>query len=169
MTNVRVKIEEIRESGLKFHFKIAPSELDLTALEQYFQSPFVIEFVIDKLKKEFIITGLFNTEVTYQCSRCLEKFKTPLNEEFQFVFSKEIKDLENPAWYNKEDDSVDVGEEIRECALLSIAPKPLCSETCKGLCTICGINLNLSTCDCVTQDTDSRLTKLDQFLEKGKS
>jgi uncharacterized protein len=32
--------------------------------------------------------------------------------------------------------------------LLMLPTKMLCREDCKGLCDICGCNLNETTCDC---------------------
>ena len=166
MTDIRVKIDEIRESGLKFHFKAPPHRLALKAREKHFQSPFIIEFTIDKLKKEFFITGFFKTQVTYQCGRCLKEFLSPLNEEFQFVFSRKIEDLENPEWYNREDQSIDVGEEIRECSLLVLKKKPLCAEDCKGLCPSCGTDLNVSSCRCIAPGADPRMQNLARFKKE---
>jgi uncharacterized protein len=42
---------------------------------------------------------------------------------------------------------LDLGPFIHDKAILSIPLKPLCSEKCKGLCTICGVNLNETTCE----------------------
>ena len=44
--------------------------------------------------------------------------------------------------------------------LLALPMKPLCSEGCKGLCTICGTNLNRGACDCKREWEDPRLAAL---------
>ena len=37
---------------------------------------------------------------------------------------------------------------MRDALLLELPYRFLCSEDCKGLCSNCGINLNLGTCTC---------------------
>jgi uncharacterized protein len=165
MTKVRVKIDDIRESGLTFHLQASPSLLDLEVQETHFQDPFTIDFTIDRLKKEYIITGSFQTRISYRCSRCLKDFSISLEEEFQFVFSRDLRDIDNPEWYCEEDQSIDVGIEIRECALLALVQKPLCDENCKGLCPVCGKDLNVSSCDCASEKIDQRLEGLKKFLK----
>ena len=40
------------------------------------------------------------------------------------------------------------GEAVRACVLLEVPAKVLCREDCKGLCPVCGANLNHGTCTC---------------------
>lgn len=46
-----------------------------------------------------------------------------------------------------EDGNIDFGPILREYLLLEMPIKPLCKPDCKGLCTVCGENLNLTTCE----------------------
>jgi uncharacterized protein len=55
---------------------------------------------------------------------------------------------------------------VRESILLTLPLKPLCREDCKGLCPICGIDLNKSVCSCVKRETDPRWEKLKGLLDK---
>ena len=45
-------------------------------------------------------------------------------------------------------DSIDMNETAISDLLLMLPTKMLCREDCKGLCDICGCNLNETTCDC---------------------
>ena len=45
--------------------------------------------------------------------------------------------------------------------------KPLCSESCRGLCPECGANLNTASCTCQRAWVDPRLAVLEQ-LRKDK-
>ena len=40
----------------------------------------------------------------------------------------------------------------------------ICSEECKGLCPICGQNLNDGECSCDKEQTDPRFDILDNLL-----
>ncbi|MBO5857065.1 MAG: DUF177 domain-containing protein, partial [Clostridia bacterium] len=53
---------------------------------------------------------------------------------------------------------------IEEDVNLELPTKFLCDEDCKGICTMCGNNLNIDQCDC-KKPIDPRLEGLLQFLE----
>ena len=44
---------------------------------------------------------------------------------------------------------------MREQIILMMPLKPLCDETCKGLCPRCGANLNREACTCSTDTVNS--------------
>jgi uncharacterized protein len=46
-----------------------------------------------------------------------------------------------------EDGNIDLGPIVREYLMLEYPLKPLCKPDCQGLCTVCGENLNLGTCE----------------------
>ena len=52
-----------------------------------------------------------------------------------------------------ENGEVDVGDLAYTAFLLAMDTKHLCSEDCKGLCMVCGCDLNESECNC--QKTDA--------------
>jgi uncharacterized protein len=43
---------------------------------------------------------------------------------------------------------IDLKEALQEQVVMSIPMRPLCAETCKGLCSRCGANLNDGDCGC---------------------
>jgi uncharacterized protein len=60
-------------------------------------------------------------------------------------------------------DEIDLLPEIAEQVALEIPLKPLCSENCKGLCPVCGIDLNFGTCNCVIEQKQSKFAALKDF------
>jgi uncharacterized protein len=52
---------------------------------------------------------------------------------------------------------------MREQFYLALPMKPLCSEGCKGLCAMCGTNLNKGSCDCKREWEDPRLAALKEL------
>jgi len=42
---------------------------------------------------------------------------------------------------------LNIAPRIHDAVLLGIPNYPLCSEDCKGLCPVCGANLNVTTCE----------------------
>ena len=64
------------------------------------------------------------------------------------------------------EDSIDLGELMHEQFVLALPMKPLCAETCRGLCVHCGTNLNKDTCACAPEWTDPRLAALKGLLDR---
>jgi uncharacterized protein len=58
------------------------------------------------------------------------------------------------------DDVIDLGIVMREQFYLVLPMKPLCRESCKGLCPHCGTNLNDGSCACKPEWVDPRLEAL---------
>ncbi len=56
--------------------------------------------------------------------------------------------------------SIELDEAIWPNVLLSINTKYLCQPGCKGLCPVCGADLNETSCSCEKDDIDPRLAGL---------
>ena len=56
--------------------------------------------------------------------------------------------------------TIDLDPIIREQVLLALPVSVLCREDCKGLCTVCGEDLNEKDCGCERKVVDVRLAKL---------
>ncbi|MCI0532052.1 MAG: DUF177 domain-containing protein, partial [candidate division Zixibacteria bacterium] len=65
---------------------------------------------------------------------------------------------------SKETISYDLNPRVREAMILILPIKPLCKEDCKGLCQLCGTNLNEKTCKCVKETADPRWSRLKELL-----
>ena len=63
------------------------------------------------------------------------------------------------------DGMLDIGSLAKEDVILELPSKLLCSPDCKGLCSICGKNLNEEECGCVDDVTDPRLAVLKDLLK----
>jgi uncharacterized protein len=61
---------------------------------------------------------------------------------------------------------IDLAPVLREYFLLEIPISPLCRPDCKGLCPICGNNLNESTCNHDDESGDPRFSSLKKLLEE---
>lgn len=54
------------------------------------------------------------------------------------------------------EDEINLFEIITEQIALSLPMKFTCNERCKGLCSQCGVDLNIETCHCIQKDMDPR-------------
>lgn len=126
---------------------------------------------IRRVGETVFIEGTARTVVELSCSRCLEAAHLAIRPSFRYTYlpaatlpeeEVELKtdDLEF-AYYDE--DTIDLDELIFEQIMLQIPIKPLCAETCKGLCPHCGTNLNVSSCGCRKEHLDERLAVLRGF------
>ena len=60
---------------------------------------------------------------------------------------------------------IDIDELIMTDVTLEIPFQLLCREDCKGLCPVCGSDLNVKTCNCNQKQIDPRLEKLKMLLD----
>lgn len=77
-------------------------------------------------------------KLSLACARCLERYEMGVRPFF---------DVETPIT----EEYLDVDDDIRQNLLLALPAKPLCSPDCKGLCAVCGKNLNKGACGCLPQ------------------
>ncbi len=63
-----------------------------------------------------------------------------------------------------EDMRLDLDELVREDVFLAMPVRFLCKDNCKGLCAVCGADLNLGECGC-NKPTDARWDSLKELFE----
>jgi uncharacterized protein len=69
---------------------------------------------------------------------------------------------ETPEVVYYQDDRIPFQSLVAQQMYLEIPEKVLCSESCKGLCTRCGADLNLGDCPC-PPEADARWGNLTRF------
>ena len=108
-----------------------------------------------KVSGEFFCTGdnrvslraKADAMVVSRCSRCLEPVQVPLRAEIDAVYAKQ-PDPEDPDMYGFEAHALELGEAVKDALLLELPMQFLCKPDCRGLCPVCGVNLNKQTCTC---------------------
>jgi uncharacterized protein len=55
---------------------------------------------------------------------------------------------------------IELDDLVREEILLAVPSQVLCREDCRGLCAVCGNDLNAKDCGCQVVNADSRWDKL---------
>jgi len=115
-----------------------------------------------------LVMGEVETAVRCECSRCLEKFVLPVAfaVEDEFLPSIDINTgfpvarAEEKSLVIDAHHVLDLGETVRQYAIMEMPMKPLCKEDCMGLCVTCGRNLNRGRCACPPAPMDIRWAKL---------
>jgi uncharacterized protein len=94
-----------------------------------------------------LVQGSFSAKMSAECVRCLIEFQQPLHMKFNDLFAFKNKGVSESGLILPEDANVDLAPLVREYLLLELPINPICRPDCKGLCTICGADLNLEPCE----------------------
>ena len=120
-----------------------------------------------------------NVEICFKtsCDRCLAEVPTTLKLKFEreVVSPDNVTDTKTEEG-DPEDDATDFMEGyqlnvetfVYNEILLNWPMKILCKEDCKGICTVCGKNLNLEMCDCDTFVPDPRMAAIQDIFNANK-
>ena len=119
------------------------------------------------------------SRVRLECSRCLDEFERDIKEQFSLVARRLRKGEILPDYSENEGDDeknliivehntnvIDVTDFVRDAVIFSIPFNPACKESCKGLCSICGNNLNIKECGCKQEKINSAWKDLSGLFDK---
>lgn len=125
-----------------------------------FSDPVNYKITITNTGDAFLISGIAQGTAKTSCSRCLETVEIDLKATIDAYY---LIDAPQDAQENEinefeilpEDHNIALGEIICATLVVDAPAKPLCKEDCKGLCSKCGTNLNIESCNCKDEPDDS--------------
>ncbi len=172
-----LKLDEIPPEGLNLNWTEEKSSLlayleNLSQIDFDFETPPQSEVRVWKAGQSVLIKGKVQTNLQLQCVRCLKEFSFPISSTFELTLhplketsSTEEKELgeEDMASSFYEGGDIHLSEIACEQIFLEIPYKPLCHEECKGLCPICGKDLNLTSCNCAKEEFASSFSALQKL------
>jgi len=170
---MKIELRSLKDEVNYIDFEEPPDSFGLKVEGVEFFCPVRLKLRVLKSGKNYIGGGRIKTEVNFECSRCLKKITRALESELKFLLKEEKNQiiLESNEGENRiqKGNSFNIDSLVRESLILSLPLKPLCSADCKGLCSICGADLNLSTCGCKKEVVDPRWEKLKDLKLENKS
>ncbi|MEO0142368.1 MAG: DUF177 domain-containing protein [candidate division WOR-3 bacterium] len=125
-----------------------------------------IHATVHLIKKSMGIDANFTVHFLAEltCSRCLSQFYREFNERYHLEYIEgkdpllvqsrvDLKsgDIDRVYYTGR---TIDLSIGIREPIILAIPVAPLCKSDCRGLCPVCGIDLNKKKCSCVVFKPD---------------
>lgn len=124
-----------------------------------FSEPVEWNVQVTNTDQALLVTGSARGCAQVECARCLEScqwdFKGVI-EGYYLVEGQErpVDDQDEEAPGDDEfdvlpaDHVIDLAPLIAAALMVEAPQQPLCDEDCKGLCPVCGCNLNQETCSC---------------------
>jgi len=121
---------------------------------------------IGRTPQGLIMQAKFSADTTLECVRCLNEFENSLGWQLTELYAFNEKSISESDLLMPDDGHIDLQPLIREYALLEIPIKPICKPTCKGLCSVCGEDLNQSDCGHKDSIEESPFAALKDLLEE---
>ena len=180
---MQVKIEEIQDKGLELNEPI-PRDMILEALagSEGFKLDGTSRFraCFKRISGRVLMHGELEATVSAPCKRCVTEVKVEVPVRFDLSLVPNVP-------LSRSDDEGDDDERgaqagtfrleevdsepfdgktirldpiIREQVLLALPVSVVCKDDCKGLCTVCGQDLNEKECGHERKVVDIRLAKL---------
>lgn len=157
---------------------ILPSAFEPDDPDYRVAAPVDLVMTVEKAGRDaFRVSGRAQTRLELECGRCIERFEMPVDAAFDLRYvpaeqntgegEREIAEDDLTTAFYREG-MLDVIDLLREQFELALPMKPLCTETCRGLCPECGANLNRTPCDCTPKWEDPRLAPLKGLLNRQK-
>ena len=131
---MKIKINDIPKEGLSIEEKKDASALDLARDDLRFVTPIALSVFVNRDKDEAYAHVTASGKIETICGRCLSAYSIDFKKDFDFSYDLRGKTV------------IDLADDIRSEIILEYPVKPLCREDCKGLCQVCGNNLNEGSC-----------------------
>ncbi len=159
---MKIRIDDLKDKTVELSAEESIGEYpDLSALEETgecaFPSPLTVHLTVAREFDHIRVNGRVQTTIKLGCARCLCEYGMEIDSPFTIFYMKaqgmpQDEDVELAeedlisATY--EGDEIDFTGEISEQIILAIPFKALCREDCRGLCAVCGTDLNKEECAC---------------------
>lgn len=105
------------------------------------------------------INARADSVVKTKCARCAKPVKTELSVDIAEQVGKDEVKLDGTI--------LDIDSIVKNNIVVELPIRFLCKNDCKGICSICGADLNITECGCSHEQFDERLAVLKQLLDSG--
>ena len=157
----RVFVEEVKELPFSGTFDLSDTEIGGV---HPFVSPVAFSGTVKPFAGEAQMEATVSFTFEVPCDRCTEIIRREFRYEFSHMLVRKLNQEDNDDYIVVEDEKIDVEALLRDDILLELPSKNLCREDCRGLCPLCGKNLNDGACGCQTKAVDPRLEVLKEWL-----
>jgi uncharacterized protein len=138
--------------------KIYPAgTLDYRGADFRQAGPLKVDAVAELVGSEIRIRGRVETSLEAGCDRCLIPVALPVEQQFDLSY-RPVSTMVQAEEVELPEDELEVGffsgdgieldDVVTEQVILSVPMKVVCRKDCRGLCSVCGANLNLGECGC---------------------
>lgn len=123
---------------------------------------------VTRTPKGLLLQLKMTARISAECVRCLSDFEQPLQIDFTEIYAFSDDSISDSGLILPESGVIDLAPLVRDYMLLEVPINPLCRIDCRGLCPVCGENLNENPEHHHAEEAmDPRLAVLKNLKEKG--
>lgn len=126
-----------------------------------FATPISFSGEVKNENGDILVNGEIDFDCEVECHRCGESIIKTMNFKISEIYSTNSQEEK----YLLQGEILDFEDMLVDNIRLNLPIKFLCINDCKGVCTMCGNNLNVSECDCSKKNTDSKFSVLSDLLK----
>ena len=166
MSELVLNISKLSLGSHQRSLEVSPAGV---GLDERFDRNVRVEVALEKNTRQLYARVQFSTVGKFTCDRCLDEFEREIASGYSVVYvmdgdaPEHVQGSEEIQVITPDTNTVDLGEDVRQYALLALPYKILCRDDCAGLCATCGVNKNKATCNCRTEEIDPRWEVLKQI------
>lgn len=132
-----------------------------------FSKPVVFKGQAYRVNHEVFLKGIVEGVLLLKCHRCLAPFEHTIAYHIHEKLTvRNHEQTEEDDLFSVEEYMLNISDIIENSLVLAFPMKVVCDENCKGLCLVCGTDLNESSCQCEKSEIDPRLLKLKDLLQQ---
>ena len=174
---ILIDLRELRlsEESLQVEGEFTNSDLVIDSELVHLESPVDARITVSLQGDCVRVTGHLRCTLSMTCCRCSKPIYASVDKDFAVDYWPDLVTKEGEELrlnYNDLDvgfyqgDDFDLSAVISEQVVLEVPMKPVCRESCKGLCDQCGADLELEPCSCDRDRLDPRLAALAEYRKK---
>jgi uncharacterized protein len=168
---MRISVEELALHPIVLSETYAPGALDYLGADFLQSEPLKVDAVAELVGSEIRVRGHVATALTACCDRCLAAVALPVRQDFDLFYrpvstigrEEEVELPEDELGIGFfSGDGIEVADVVTEQVILAVPMKVVCRSDCRGLCPVCGANLNWGECSCTPSKETSPFSSLSQ-------
>ena len=145
---MRIRVSGLSNGLHEYRFTADPANI---GLDGRFHTSVEVDARLDKASRQMYLTTAIHAAARFECDRCLDEFEGELKTGYGMFYVYDEAD----AGMHPDDEvtvispdavHIDITDDVRQLILLAVPLKLLCDDACKGLCPVCGTNLNHGEC-----------------------
>ena len=152
---MRIRVANaIRQTGEPFPFEQAEQFAPVTYGERdvTFAEPVTVNGTYVYDGKAFTVSAKASAYVNTFCARCTKQFVERIDFSFSERFVKGEDEAGDDETYPYLGDELLLDKAVLDNLFLELPIASACREDCKGLCPVCGVDRNVTKCNCTIQE-----------------
>ena len=173
---MHLELSRLKDGRLTQSFAITGGDLVLAGFPAEVREPLTLEVeLVHASHGTYVMTGELTGTVVEPCRRCLEPVQVALYDRFRVIYQHADRNGDSDTGdedivaIDPQTTRIEIDPQVRDRLFIETAQFVVCDEECRGICPVCGVNLNETTCTCVVEITDPRWEALETLRRRDSA